>query len=223
MKDSQIPEFRKSDRYKKSTYRAFNWKMPPIYDNLIWMKLCQVDTWDQTIISEIDRSISSCRILDVGCATGRVLYKLAESGAKKLSGADIAPNIIEVARQKLQSIDIEADLKVADAEDNLPWPDNSFDYAILSGVIHHFFRPIDAFREIGRVLDKAGKLIIADPWFPVIVRQIINSWLFFFPHDGDCCFYTPNQVIHLIAEAGMTNIDYRKAGSISYVVTGFKS
>jgi ubiquinone/menaquinone biosynthesis C-methylase UbiE len=71
-------------------------------------------------------------------------------------------------------------LKTADSEDDLPWPDNSFDIITLTGVIHHFYRLNDALKEAYRVLDKQGKLIILDPWFPIIIRQIVNSWLYFF-------------------------------------------
>ena len=223
MKDSEIPKFKKYDRYKVSSYQAYNWKMPSIYDNSISMKVCQVALWDQIIISEIGKKLSSSRILDVGCATGRLLYKLGKNGATNLSGSDIAPNIIEVARQKLQDNDIEVDLKTADSEDNLPWPSSSFDYVILSGVIHHFYRPIEALKEIYRVLDKSGKLIVLDPWFPIIIRQISNLWLFFFPHDGDYHFYTPSQIINLISTVGFNQTNYRKVGFYSYVVTGSKS
>jgi len=223
MKNLKIPTFNKYDRYKASSYRAYNQKMPAIYYECIWMKVFQIERCDQMIIAEIGENISSSRILDVGCATGRLLEKLGQRGAKNLSGVDLAPNILEVAQRKLKNSNIEAELKIADAEDNLPWADNSFDYAILSAVIHHFFKPTEALEEIYRVLDKSGKLIILEPWLPIIIRQIINLWLFLFPHDGDCHFYTPNQIVYLISKIGLNEIDYRKVGFYSYIVTGIKS
>jgi ubiquinone/menaquinone biosynthesis C-methylase UbiE len=222
MEKSEVPELEKYDRYKLNGYQAYNNKMPAIYDHCIWMKVFQVPLCDQIIISEIDRNISCARILDVGCATGRLLCKLAQNGAKSLSGVDIAPNIIKSAQQKLHDINIKADLKIADAECNLPWADHSFDTIMLSGAIHHFFRPIDALNEIYRVLDKRGKLIIADPWFPVIIRHVLNLWLFIFSHDGDYHFYTPTQTMRLISMVGLNHAGYKKIGFYSYLVTGFK-
>jgi ubiquinone/menaquinone biosynthesis C-methylase UbiE len=222
MEKSKIPKFEKFDRYKANGYKAYNYKMPAVYDNCIWFKVFQVSLWDQEIISEIDKDISLARILDVGCASGRLICKLGMAGAKYLSGNDIAPNIIKVAQQKLQDINIEADLKTADVECNLPWADNSFDYIILSGAIHHFFRPLDALQEIYRVLGDGGKLIVAEPWFPVIIRHALNLWLFFFPHDGDFHFYSPTQMMRLISTVGMNHLDYRKVGNFSYLVTGLK-
>lgn len=217
---NKIPEFRKNDRYKRSSYLAYNWKMPPIYDSCIWMK--GVDLWDETVLREIPSNNYSFRILDIGCATGRLLYKLAKHGYTNLSGVDLAPRIIEVARKKLSNFNVNLDLKTADSEDDLSWPDNSFDIITLTGVIHHFYRLNDAIKEAYRVLDKQGKLIILDPWFPIIIRQILNSWLYFFPHDGDYRFYTPRRINKMLREIGLINIRYRRIGSWTYIITGGK-
>jgi len=176
----KIPEFRKNDRYKRSSYRAYNWKMPPIYDSCVMKVGKLIDRLDETVLREMPSNDFSIRILDVGCATGRLLHKLAKHGYTNLSGVDLAPRIIEVARKKLSNFNVNLDLKTADSEDDLPWPDNSFDIITLTGVIHHFYRLNDALKEAYRVLDKQGKLIILDPWFPIIIRQIVNSWLYFF-------------------------------------------
>jgi ubiquinone/menaquinone biosynthesis C-methylase UbiE len=148
------PEFRKNDRYKRSSYRAYNWKMPRIYDSCIWLKLGKVELLDETVLREASSDDPSLRILDIGCATGRLLYKLAERGYTNLSGVDLAPRIIEVARNKLSPFKINLNLKTADSEDRLPWPDNSFDVVTLTGVIHHFYRLDDALKEACRVLNK---------------------------------------------------------------------
>jgi ubiquinone/menaquinone biosynthesis C-methylase UbiE len=220
---NKIPEFRKNDRYKRSSFRAYNRKMPRIYDSCIWLKLGKVDLLDEAVLGEISKKNSSTRILDIGCATGRFLYKLAERGYTNLSGVDLAPRIIEVARKKLSPFKINLNLKTADSEDHLPWRDNSFDVVTLTGVIHHFYRLHDALQEAFRVLDKGGKLIIWDPWFPTIIRQIVNFWLYFFPHDGDYRFYTPKKTKNLLKEIGLKNTQYRRIGFWTYIITAEKS
>jgi SAM-dependent methyltransferase len=219
---NKVPEFRKNDRYKRSSYRAYNWKMPRIYDSFIWNRLCRVDLLDDAIAREISSEDPSTRLLDIGCATGRLLYKLAERGYTDLSGVDLAPRIIEVARAKLSPFKIDLELKTADAEDHLPWPDDSFDVITLTGVIHHFYRLDEALQEARRVLDKDGKLIIWDPWFPVMLRQFVNAWLVFFPHDGDCRFYTPSRVGNSLRELGFKNVQDRRIGPWAFIVTGEK-
>jgi ubiquinone/menaquinone biosynthesis C-methylase UbiE len=219
---NRIPEFRKNDRYKRSSYRAYNWKMPSIYDSCIWLKLGKIDFLDEAVLREISSNDFSIRILDIGCATGRLLYKLADHGYTNLSGVDLAPRIIEVAQNKLSDFKINLNLKTADSEDNLPWLDNSFDVVTLTGVIHHFYRLYDALKEAMRVLDQKGKLIIWDPWFPIILRQIVNSWLYFFPHDGDFKFYTPHQIGNILTEIGLKNVQYRRISIWTYMITGKK-
>lgn len=218
----KIPEFRKNDRYKRSSYRAYNWKMPPIYDSCVMKVGKLIDRLDETVLREMPSNDFSIRILDVGCATGRLLHKLAKHGYTNLSGVDLAPRIIEVARKKLSNFNVNLDLKTADSEDDLPWPDNSFDIITLTGVIHHFYRLNDALKEAYRVLDKQGKLIILDPWFPIIIRQIVNSWLYFFPHDGDFRFYTPKRIDKTLTEIGLKNNRHRRKSILTYIITGEK-
>lgn len=85
--------FRKPDRYKASSYRSYNGKMPSCYDTAIWSR--GAASIDRAIIEKLGASICSPRILDVGCATGRLLDHLAEAGATHLAGTDLAPNILE--------------------------------------------------------------------------------------------------------------------------------
>jgi ubiquinone/menaquinone biosynthesis C-methylase UbiE len=184
--------------------------MPERYDHCVRAKVFQVSLRDENIISEIDDNLSSARILDVGCATGRLLCKLAVKGAGNLSGVDIAPNIIKAAQQKLRNSSFEADLRIAYVECALPWADRSFDYIVLSGAIHHLYRPTDALKEIHRVMEKGAKLIIAEPWFPQIIRHILNLWLLIFSHDGDYHFYSPRQLIRLISTFDMYKLTFKK-------------
>ena len=90
-----LPAFRKPDRYKASSYRSYNFKMPSRYDTCIWTKFAPL--MDRDMIHELGPHLSSLRVLDVGCATGRLLESLAKAGATQLFGVDLAPRILEVA------------------------------------------------------------------------------------------------------------------------------
>ncbi|MHC4718228.1 MAG: class I SAM-dependent methyltransferase, partial [Planctomycetota bacterium] len=179
--------------------------------------------WDQEILAEIGPECSSLRILDIGCATGRLLCRLAEAGVGRLCGTDLAPNILEAARRKLARHDAEVELKPADAEDALPWPDGSFDVVVLSGVFHHFYRPLDALAEVHRLLAPGGRIIVVEPAFPPIIRQILNGYMFLFPHDGDCSFRSPGGIAALLRSARFGRIRSRRIPRFSYLVVGGKT
>ena len=206
----ELPAFRKPDRYKASSYRSYNFKMPLRYDTCIWMKSAPLV--DRTIVQELLPHIRSLRILDIGCATGRLLERLAEAGATQLFGVDLAPRILEVAAEKLSKTGTLVDLRTADAEDCLPWDDESFDAVTLTGVLHHFFRPKDALAEVRRVLSPAGRVLIIDPCFFPPVRQILNAALHVAPHDGDCHFYSATEAAGLLVDLGFEVRRTRRVG-----------
>jgi ubiquinone/menaquinone biosynthesis C-methylase UbiE len=206
------PAFRKHDRYKASSYRSYNYDMPSRYDTCFWMKFCQTGLWDRTFVRELGPDIGPLRILDVGCATGRLLERFAEAGATKLCGVDLAPRILEVAREKLSKTGPTVDLQAADAEDRLPWDRDAFDAVTLGGVLHHFFRPRDALAEIRRVLRPGGRLLVIDPCFFTPVRQVLNAALRVAPHDGDFHFYSPTDAAGLLTDSGFEVVGTRRVG-----------
>lgn len=217
-----VPKFRKYDRYKVSSYLTYNFRILQRYDLSIWQKICRTDLWDQIIINEIGADIESARILDVGCATGRLLYTLGKSGAKKLAGVDLAPKILEVANNKFANLNLTVELKSTDAEDSLPWSSESFEVVTLTGVLHHFCRPVDALMEINRILVGGGRLIIIDPCFFTPIRHIFNLYLRFFPQEGDYRFYTVHKAVHLLDDSLWTSTKFRKISSTSYMVSTSK-
>ncbi len=214
------PAFRKPDRYKASSYRSYNFRMPSRYDTCIWSR--GAPPGDRIVVGELQPHLASLRILDVGCATGRLLVRLAEAGATRISGVDLAPRILDVAAEKLSKTGIPVDLRAADAEDRLPWSDESFDVVTLTWVLHHFFRPMDALAEIRRVLCGGGRLLVLDPCFFPPVRQILNAILRAIPHDGDFHFYTATEAARLLAGTGFEARQTRRAGFAAFFAQGRK-
>jgi ubiquinone/menaquinone biosynthesis C-methylase UbiE len=221
---TERPAFRKHDRYKASSYRSYNFRMASRYDTCLWMRFCQTALWDRTLVQELGPRprIGSLRILDVGCATGRLLERLARAGALQLFGTDLAPRILDVAAEKLSKTGIQVDLRAADAEDRLPWEGDFFDVVTLTGVLHHFFRPKDALAEIRRVLRPGGRLLIIDPSFFTPVRQILNAALQVAPHDGDYRFYSATRAVVLLADAGFEALRSRRVGWWAFLAGGRK-
>ncbi len=213
---AESPTFRKPDRYKMSGYRAYNFKMPERYDASRYLRLCQVPLWHRTVVDELERENRAVAILDVGCGTGALLVRLAGAGFGSLAGVDLAPRMLEVAREKLAASGARADLRPADAEDVLPWPAGSFDAVTMTGALHHFYRPLDLLAEVRRVLRPGGRFLLVDPCFVAPVRLLFNLYLRAFPHDGDFRFYGASGARRLLATGGFDCAEPRRVGLWAY-------
>lgn len=103
-------------------------------------------------------------ILEFGCGTASnlVALKMRVPGLS-VSGIDIDPEVLEIARAKLADVDIEAEIILYDGE-RLPQPDDSLDGVCTLLVFHHLTVPQKklALMEIHRVLKPGGRLVLAD-------------------------------------------------------------
>lgn len=117
-----------------------------------------------------------------------------------------------MAREKLSRTQAKVELRTADAEDSLPWPEEFFDAVTLTGVLHHFFCPRDALSEIRRVLRPGGQLLILDPCFFPPIRHALNLALRITPHDGDYRFYSLPEVVELLAKSQFHVRDAHRLG-----------
>jgi SAM-dependent methyltransferase len=99
------------------------------------------------------------RILDLGagsCWTAEWLSRLN----LRVTAIDIAFDMLRVGRGRVAGLT--TSLVGADLE-QLPFRDRSFDRALCLNALHHLPRPADALREISRVLDDNGRLVLVEP------------------------------------------------------------
>jgi SAM-dependent methyltransferase len=103
------------------------------------------------------------RVLDVACGAGQTAIPLSRAGAK-VTGMDIATNLIEQARARAQAENLDARFEEGDAE-MLPYLDGSFD--IVVSLIGAMFapRPERVAAELKRVCRPGGKIIMGN-WTP---------------------------------------------------------
>jgi ubiquinone/menaquinone biosynthesis C-methylase UbiE len=89
-----------------------------------------------------------------------------------VSGIDISPRMIEVARRNadLNGVSDEIDLTVMSAQ-QISFADSTFDYVVGLGALHHLNLDL-AGREISRVLKPGGTAIFLEPRIP-------SRWLVF--------------------------------------------
>jgi len=211
----------KMHRYKASNLKTFNVLRYERYDLQFWVRFFTFG-WDKAILSVLNEMLVDLKnicVLDVGCATGRLLDSLAHAGARNLAGTDLAPRILNVAAKTISKAGVNADLKVADAEQQLPWPNEFFDVVTMTGVLHHFCYPKRVLAEIHRVLVKNGIFILIEPWFPWFVRVPINMYLQVVPREGDCHYFGVAEAKRLLIQCNFGLTSYRRPTIHSFLLS----
>ncbi len=101
---------------------------------------------------EVGRVIDLCldkgqveNVLDVGTGTGLFAGAFAQRSLK-VSGVDVNPEMLAVARQFVPEGDFHAG-----TVEKLPFPDDSFDLVFLGLVLHESDDPLKALKEVLRV------------------------------------------------------------------------
>lgn len=102
-------------------------------------------------------------VLDVACGTGNLAIPAARTGAR-VTGIDIAPNLIAEARQEARAAGCAVTFDVGDAE-SLPYLDGQFDTAVTMFGAMFAYRPERAAAELLRVTRPGGRVAMAN-WTP---------------------------------------------------------
>lgn len=118
------------------------------------------------------------RILDYGCGTGSISFKLIENGASVI-GIDISKAAINKAKLRAKSEKLNnLEFLVMDGE-SLKFDDNYFDIICGRGILHHL-KIEGAIKEIIRVLKPKGWAVFLEPMEinPLfnLMRKIIPSF-----------------------------------------------
>jgi ubiquinone/menaquinone biosynthesis C-methylase UbiE len=98
------------------------------------------------------------RLLEIGVGLGTDFIRFARAGAE-LTGVDLTERAVGLVRKRLELEGLDADLRVADAE-NLPFEDGVFERVYSWGVLHHTPDTERAVREAIRVLEPGSNLCV---------------------------------------------------------------
>ncbi|HEX8274586.1 MAG TPA: class I SAM-dependent methyltransferase [Longimicrobiaceae bacterium] len=103
------------------------------------------------------------RMLDVACGAGQIAIPAARAGVR-VTGIDLAPNLVEQARARARAEGVDAEFLEGDAE-ALPFGDGEFDLVV--SLIGAMFapRPDRVAAELTRVCRPGGRIAMAN-WTP---------------------------------------------------------
>ncbi len=113
---------------------------------------------------------TGARHLDIGCGTGQNLRLLDDLNPARVVGVDLSPIALEFARKACP----QCELVRSDLNHSLPFADQSFDVATIFSVLYHRWvkNELSVLSEARRVLRSGGLLLITEPAFPALAREI---------------------------------------------------
>ncbi len=142
----------------------------PDYDRLNHILSLGADrSWRKRSVNAVACPDRPRRFLDLACGTGD--YSLAMARAmhpdSRITGVDISQGMLEIMKRKVMENNLEDKITAINADAlKLPFPDSSFDCVTIAFGIRNFQDRGAALREILRVLDKGGKLMVLELSMP---------------------------------------------------------
>jgi SAM-dependent methyltransferase len=118
------------------------------------------------IVADIGATAAAgARVLEVGCGPGHLSIRMARQLGLDVTGLDLDPAMIEVARANAERAADDGERRpwfaLGDVA-SLPFADASFDLVISTLSMHHWADPRAGLSEIGRVLRPGGRALVWD-------------------------------------------------------------
>ena len=138
------------------------------------------------------------RIVDVGCGEGIALEKLVKMHpGRQVIGVDLEAENIEICK-KFGLTAVYSDVN------SLALPSSSFDFCIMIDILEHLKTPLDAVREIYRILRPGGRLVIVIPndrnfFLSRMALGMVKEAYYEAGHEKQ---WKPREVVRLLTDAG---------------------
>jgi SAM-dependent methyltransferase len=136
--------------------------LTPVYD--VALEVLGFGRSFKAAVAELAEVEPGETVLDLGCGTGTLLHALvARQPEARFTGIDPDPQVLAIARRRLQSSTPTVELVEGYAQD-LPFPDEAFDLVISTLIFHHLPDPVKlaALAEVRRVLAPHGRFLLVD-------------------------------------------------------------
>lgn len=127
----------------------------------------KVKNWlDRRYLRSLTEGMRVERVLDVGCADGRMLALCRETlpEVTDLEGIEFSPNVVERARAEGFTVHV-------GSIDDLDLPPDHYDLVFLQQVIEHVFDPTAVVRKLYRSLRTGGRVCFEMPTSEAIDRK----------------------------------------------------
>jgi len=103
----------------------------------------------------------SARVLDVAPGPGYFCIELAKLGDYSITGLDISHTFVNIANKKAVEAGVRVDFRQGSAS-SMPFADDTFDFLVCRAAFKNFGQPVQALKEMRRVLKPGGRGLIID-------------------------------------------------------------
>ncbi|MGQ9620449.1 MAG: bifunctional demethylmenaquinone methyltransferase/2-methoxy-6-polyprenyl-1,4-benzoquinol methylase UbiE [Bacteroidales bacterium] len=199
--------------------------------------------WRRKAIKIVAETLTPSFVLDVATGTGDLAVEAVKLNPVKITGIDISEKMLALGRKKIQKKGLSGKIElISGNSENLPFDDNSFDLVMTAFGIRNFNDILKGLREMTRVLNGKGMLMILEFSIPVskLFRRLFGFYFFrILPLAGrllsghlSAYRYLPESVesfpdrekfARLMLEAGLKDVTYDTfTGGIVTIYRGLK-
>jgi inner membrane protein len=143
------------------------------------------------------------KVLDIGCGTGFAVLQLASMLSHgRACGIDISPEMIRQAWAKVpETLRERIEFRQASSE-SIPYSAGEFDYVLCTNSFHHYSDPLQALREMARVLKPGGQIAILEnasdlSWYTWVWDHILRII-----ENGHIRYYSSHEIGVMLKQTG---------------------
>lgn len=156
------------------------------------------------------------KVLDVGCATGRIAEKLKKEKNCYVVGVEINKGMAKIAKKRCDQVII------ADAEllKRLNFPKGYFDIILFADLLEHCRNPDEILKNLKKYLSDTGYILVSIPnvanW-EIRLRLLLGNFDYrggTILDDGHLRFFTLRSIKELIRKAGFKTIEVKTRNAV---------
>ena len=199
--------------------------------------------WRKRTVKIIARHYKNPYILDVATGTADLAIAAVKITGAKVVGIDIAEKMLEIGKKKVAEKGFSENITLIRAgSENIPFPDNSFDVAMVAFGVRNFSDPSKGLSEMHRILQNSGMIMVLEFSMPqgFFSRHLYNFYFRralpligrLFSGEKEAYNYLPDSVnnfpndetfLKMLSGAGFFETRQIKlTGGIASIYTGFK-
>lgn len=159
----RVIPYKESDLGKKEQVTKMFDNVSSNYDFLNRVLTLGIDvSWRKKVVSFITEKKAQ-NVLDIATGTGDLAIMLAQASIEKVIGLDISEGMLEVARKKISTLNLEDNIEIilGDSE-KLPFSDYTFDAITVGFGVRNFENLEQGLGEIYRVLKPKGVFVVLE-------------------------------------------------------------